>query len=69
MQLHNLRFVRLTDEESGEVAGVAGEFVMPATAAISAVSPDDPAFSELVMRQLLQLLQEHFATIPTPTTP
>ena len=69
MELQNLRFVWLTNEEEGVFQGVAGEFVIRATAELSAMSPTDPAFLEAVQRQLLSLLQEHFSLISPPQTP
>ena len=69
MELQNLRFVSLTDEEEGTFNGVVGEFVIRATDELSAMSPTDPAFVEAVQRQLLSLLQAHFSSISPPQTP
>ena len=66
MKIENLRFVSLTNEVEGEFKGVAGEFIIPATDELSAMSPADPAFFEAVARRLLTLLQEHISSTILP---
>jgi hypothetical protein len=69
MELQNLRFVSLTNEEEGSFKGVTGEFVIRTTDALDALSSTDPAFLEAVQRQMLSLLQEHLSLISPPQTP